>query len=69
MTQLQQAGVSTGLLLITPALSSLGLVALVAAGYGSLAVVYLLSFTVPLFTLGVYRVAAPMGSAGRNPNR
>ena len=56
LRSVQRAGVSAVALLGTVVLSTLGLVTLVASGYGLLSLVFLVTFTVPLFTVGLWRV-------------
>jgi uncharacterized membrane protein YkvI len=52
----EHAGVSTLVLLGTVALSTVGLVTLVASGYGLLSLVFVVTFTIPVFTVGLWRV-------------
>lgn len=51
------AAIAAGILLLSLLLSRIGITALVAEGYGNLAWGYLLVFILPLFTIGVYRLA------------
>jgi len=55
------AGVVTGLSLL---MSQMGLVALIAKGYGTLAWGFLVVFTLPLLTVGIWRIGAQRRSAG-----
>ena len=48
--------VTTLVLVATVALSTLGVITLVASGYGLLSLVFVVTFTIPLFTVGVWRV-------------
>lgn len=52
------AGVAVVFMLAGIALAQIGIIALIARGYGMLAWGYLLIFVVPLFSLGLYRVAS-----------
>jgi uncharacterized membrane protein YkvI len=51
----EHAGVSTVVLLGTVVLSTVGLVTLVASGYGLLSLVFVATFTIPVFTVGLWR--------------
>ncbi len=51
-----RATVAVGVLIVAFLVSRFGLIDLVAVGYGALTWVYLLVFTVPLFTVGVWKV-------------
>ncbi len=50
------AAVAASVTLVSMALGSMGIVALVARGYTFLSVVLLLTFTLPMLTRGVYRI-------------
>jgi uncharacterized membrane protein YkvI len=50
------AGVAVAALSVSGVLSSFGVVALIADGYGTLAWGYLVIFLVPLFTIGLFRL-------------
>ena len=52
----QHAGLSAVVLLLTVALSVVGVVNLVATGYGLLSIAFLFTFTIPLLTIGVWRI-------------
>ena len=52
----QHAGIAAAVLLLTVGLSVVGIVNLVAAGYGLLSIAFLFTFTIPLLTIGVRRI-------------
>lgn len=52
----ERAGIAATAMVGTVALSTLGLVTLVASGYGMLSIVFVVTFTIPLFTVGLWRV-------------
>lgn len=56
MSRPLRAGIALGCLLISGALSQLGIVRLIAQGYGTLAYGFLVLFVVPLFTVGLARI-------------
>lgn len=56
LSSLMHAAISGGLLLLSTALASLGVVALVAKGYGTLAWGFLIVYIIPVLTYGVYRI-------------
>ena len=51
-----RAGIALSCLLISGALAQLGIVRLIAEGYGTLAYGFLVLFVVPLLTVGMYRI-------------
>ncbi len=53
----QRAGAALALLLASLGISSFGLIALVAKGYGSLSWGFFLFFALPLLTVGIYKIA------------
>ncbi len=52
----EHAGVSTLVLLATVALSTVGLVTLATSGYGLPSLVFVFTFTIPVFTIGLWRL-------------
>ena len=56
LNRLQHAGIALVALLASGTLSSIGIVNLIAEGYGTLAWGYLVVFLLPLFTVGIYRL-------------
>jgi len=56
LQRLHHGAIAAVALLLSGALSSVGLVNLIAAGYGTLAWGYLVIYLLPLFTIGVYRL-------------
>jgi uncharacterized membrane protein YkvI len=56
LSSMQHAGLSAVVLLLTVGLSVVGVVNLVAAGYGLLSIAFLFTFTIPLLTIGVQRL-------------
>lgn len=56
MSAKAHAAVAAAVTLVSMALGSMGIVALVARGYTFLSVVLLLTFTLPILTRGVYRI-------------
>jgi uncharacterized membrane protein YkvI len=56
LSSMQHAGLSAVVLLLTVGLSVVGVVNLVAAGYGLLSIAFLFTFTIPLLTIGVWRI-------------
>jgi uncharacterized membrane protein YkvI len=53
----QRTGTALALLLVSLGISSFGLIALVAKGYGSLSWGFFLFFALPLLTIGIYKIA------------
>jgi uncharacterized membrane protein YkvI len=53
----QRTGAALALLLASLGISSFGLIALVAKGYGSLSWGFFLFFVLPLLTIGIYKIA------------
>ena len=47
---------AAGLMIIAGGLSHVGIVNLIAAGYGTLAWAYFMVFIIPLFTIGLYKL-------------
>ncbi|MFC1661740.1 hypothetical protein ACFL3S_09865 [Gemmatimonadota bacterium] len=65
MPALLRSGLGVGLLLSGTLLASVGLVDLIARGYGTLTYVFLAVYVVPILTLGVFRLfRPPPGSVG-----
>jgi uncharacterized membrane protein YkvI len=62
-SRLHHGGVAALALLISGTLSSVGIVGLIAEGYGTLAWGYLVLYLVPLFTIGVVRLRGPGAAA------
>jgi uncharacterized membrane protein YkvI len=61
-----RASVALLCLLVSGGLSSIGIVRLIAVGYGTMAYGFLLLFVGPLFTVGIYRlVTTPYARTGR----
>lgn len=56
LTHIEHGGVAAAISIATVGLSVMGLVNLVATGYGLLSIAFLLTFTLPLLTIGVWRV-------------
>jgi uncharacterized membrane protein YkvI len=54
-----RAGIALSCLLISAALAQLGIVRLIAEGYGTLAYGFLVLFVIPLLTVGMYRIIRP----------
>lgn len=54
-----RAGIALSCLLLSGALSELGIVRLIAQGYGTLAYGFLVLFVIPLLTVGVFRITRP----------
>ncbi len=61
------AGVAAAALLAAGGLSSVGIVSLIAEGYGTLAWGYLFVYLLPLFTIGLWRLRAPAGAPAPSP--
>lgn len=59
MSRPVRAGIALSCLLLSGALSQLGIVRLIAEGYGTLAYGFLVLFVVPLLTVGMYRIIRP----------
>lgn len=57
--------VAMGFLVVAAALSSFGLVELIARGYGTLTWVFLVVFVIPILTLGVWRIRVEGAAASR----
>jgi len=57
MSRPVRAGIALSCLLLSGALSQLGIVRLIAEGYGSLAYGFLFLFVVPLLTVGMFRIS------------
>jgi uncharacterized membrane protein YkvI len=53
LTRAEHAGFSALVLIATVGLSVIGMVTLVASGYGLLSIVFVVVFTIPVLTLGV----------------
>lgn len=62
-----QAAIATGAVLVSLACAKLGIVALVAQGYGSLAYGFALCFTLPVLTIGLARIRRAGAAAGPHP--
>lgn len=56
LSRLQHAAVAGGTIILSGGLSSFGIVALVARGYGTMAWGFLLAFILPLLTIGIYQI-------------
>jgi uncharacterized membrane protein YkvI len=56
LRSMQHTGLSEVVLLLTVGLSVVGVVNLVAAGYGLPSIVFFFTFTIPLLTIGVWRI-------------
>lgn len=56
LSRLQHGAVAGGTIILSGALSSFGIVALVARGYGTLAWGFMLVFILPLMTVGLYQI-------------
>lgn len=56
LSRITHAGVSGGLLMLSMVLASVGVVALVARGYGTLAWGFLVVYIAPVLTIGIYRI-------------
>ena len=56
LTRASHAGITAGLMIIAGGLSHVGIVNLIAAGYGTLAWAYFVVFIIPLFTIGLYKL-------------
>ena len=56
LTRSQHAFIAIGMMLIAILLSTFGLIALVAGGYGALAWGFMLFYGLPLLTVGVYKL-------------
>lgn len=56
MSSMQHAGLSAVVLLLSVGLSVVGVVDLVAAGYGLLSIAFLFTFATPVLTVGVRRI-------------
>lgn len=56
--------VATGLLLMGTLISRFGLIDLIAAGYGTITLVFIVVYVVPILTLGVWKVRTRRVSAG-----
>jgi uncharacterized membrane protein YkvI len=54
----QHATIAAGALILAGVLSDIGIVDLIARGYGTVAWGFLFVYLIPLFTIGVYRLAA-----------
>jgi uncharacterized membrane protein YkvI len=54
-----RAGIALSCLLMSGALAQLGIVRLIAEGYGTLAYGFLILFVIPLLTVGMYRIIRP----------
>lgn len=65
LSRLQHAGFAGTALLVAGALSSIGIVNLIAEGYGTLAWGYLAIYLIPLFTLGLARLRRAGPVAGQ----
>jgi uncharacterized membrane protein YkvI len=63
----QHAGLSAVVLLLTVGLSFVGVVNLVATGYGLLSIAFLVTFTIPLLTVGIWRIRNFSRKKDRNP--
>jgi uncharacterized membrane protein YkvI len=62
-----RAGTAVVLLLLGAALSQLGLIALIARGYGTLTWLFLAIFVVPILTLGVWKIYGHGRAATEEP--
>jgi uncharacterized membrane protein YkvI len=67
MPPLARPGLALGLLLVGALLSGVGLVDLIARGYGTLTWVFLVVYVVPVLTLGVWRITRPFPGGLRRP--
>lgn len=56
MSNVLHGTMSSGVLLISLLLSNFGIIALVRQGYGNLAWLYLVLYTIPLLTVGIWRI-------------
>lgn len=52
----ERAGIAAAALIGTVVLSTFGLATLVASGYGLLSLIFIVTFTIPLFTVGLWRI-------------
>ncbi|NMP14740.1 hypothetical protein [Thalassotalea sp. Y01] len=57
----QHAGVAGSMVLLSLALSTLGIVALILAGYKFLFMIFIVVFFIPLFTVGIYKLLKTSG--------
>jgi uncharacterized membrane protein YkvI len=66
MTPAAHASIAAAVTLVSMALGSMGIVALVAKGYTFLSIVLLLTFTLPILTRGVYKIWFEQASDSRD---
>lgn len=56
LSRAAHAGIAIAAILVSTALSHLGITRLIAEGYGTMAWGFLLVYVVPLLTIGIYRI-------------
>jgi uncharacterized membrane protein YkvI len=61
LNRLQHAGIAATALILAGVLADFGIVDLIAEGYGTIAWGFLFVFLIPLFTVGIYRLAFGKG--------